>query len=69
MKLILCVCVCKCVMMCIGMCVCVCVVGMKGESGMDLYILPNVKLIATGKQPHSTGRSAWCFVTTQRWGG
>ena len=35
---------------------------------MDLYTLPNVKQIASGKQPHSTGRSAWCFVTTLRGG-
>ena len=33
---------------------------------MDLYILPNVKQIASWKQPHNTGRSAWCFVTTLR---
>ena len=33
-----------------------------------LYILPIVKQIASGKQPHSTGRSAQCFVTTQRGG-
>ena len=32
---------------------------------MDLYILPNVKQVTSGKQPHSTGRSAQCFVTTQ----
>ena len=25
---------------------------------MDVYTLPNVKQIASGKQPHSTGRSA-----------
>ena len=30
-------------------------------SGMDLYTLPNVKQIASGKQLHSTGRSAQCF--------
>ena len=30
----------------------------EGESGMDTYTLPNVKWIASGKQPHSTGRSA-----------
>ena len=30
---------------------------------MDIYTLPNVKSIASGKQPHSTGRSARCFVT------
>ena len=30
---------------------------------MDIYTLPNVKEIASGKQPHSTGRSAQCFVT------
>ena len=29
---------------------------------MDIYALPNVKPIASGKQPHSTGRSAQCFV-------
>ena len=40
----------------------------KLESGMDIYTLPNVKEIASGKQPHSTGRSAWCFVTTWRGG-
>ena len=26
---------------------------------MDIYTLPNVKQIASGKQPHSTGRSGW----------
>ena len=31
---------------------------------MDIYTLPNVKPIASGKQPHSTGRSARCLVTT-----
>ena len=35
---------------------------------MDIYTLPNVKPIASGKQPHSTGRSARCFVTTERGG-
>ena len=30
---------------------------------MDIYTLPNVKQIASGKQLHSTGRSAQCFVT------
>ena len=25
---------------------------------MDIYTLPNIKEIASGKQPHSTGRSA-----------
>ena len=34
------------------------------ESSTDIYALPNVKQIASGKQPHSTGRSARCFVTT-----
>ena len=34
------------------------------ESGMDIYTLPNVKQIASGKQLHSTGRSTGCFVTT-----
>ena len=31
---------------------------------MDIHTLPNVKQVASGKQPHSTGRSARCFVTT-----
>ena len=35
---------------------------------MDIYTAPNVKSIASGKQPHSTGRSARCFVTTERGG-
>ena len=35
---------------------------------MDIYMLPNVKQIASGKQPHSTGRSARGFVTTKRGG-
>ena len=35
---------------------------------MDIYTLPNVKQIASGKQPHSTGRSARGFVTTKRGG-
>ena len=35
---------------------------------IDLHILSNVKWIASGKQPHSTGKSAWCFVTTWRGG-
>ena len=35
---------------------------------MDIYTLPNVKSIASEKQPHSTGRSAQCFVTTWRGG-
>ena len=36
----------------------------KIPSGMDIYTRPNVKQIASGKQPHSTGRSARCFVST-----
>ena len=40
----------------------------RSESGMDIYTLPNVKQIASGKQPHSTGRSAGCFVSTYRGG-
>ena len=32
---------------------------------MDIYTLPNVKHIASGKQPHSTGRSAQCFCDHQ----
>ena len=38
------------------------------SSGMDIYTLPNEKQIASGKQPHSTGRSAQCFVPTKRGG-
>ena len=33
-----------------------------------MYTLPNAKSIASGKQPHSTGRSAPCFVTTWKGG-
>ena len=35
---------------------------------MDVYTLPKVKEIASGKQRHSTGRSARCFAMTQRGG-
>ena len=44
---------------------------MEGRRRMDIYTLPNVKEIASGKQPHSTGRSARCFVTAWGvgWGG
>ena len=35
---------------------------------MDICTLPNVRWIAGGKQPHSTGRSAPCFVTNWRGG-
>ena len=28
------------------------------------HIYTTKRKIASGKQPHSTGRSAWCFVTT-----
>ena len=40
----------------------------QSESSMDIYTLPNVKQLASRKQQHSTGRSARCFVTTQRGG-
>ena len=40
----------------------------QSESNIDLYTLPNVKQIASGKQQHSTRRSAQCFVTTYRGG-
>ena len=36
----------------------------RSESSIDIYTLPNVKEIASGKQLHSTGRSAWCLATT-----
>ena len=32
------------------------------------HIYTTKRKIASGKQPHSTGRSAQCFVTTQRGG-
>ena len=35
---------------------------------MDIFSLPNVKSIASGKQPHNTGGSARCFMSTQRGG-
>ena len=35
---------------------------------MYVYTLPNVKSIASEKELHSTARSAWCFVTTQKGG-
>ena len=34
---------------------------------MDIYTLPNVKQIASGKQPHSTGRSALLCVHLDGW--
>ena len=36
----------------------------RSESVAWTYTLPNVKQIASGKQLHSTGRSARCSVTT-----
>ena len=42
--------------------------GMNGEIRIDIYTLPNVKQIASGKQLHSTGRPARCLVTTWRGG-
>ena len=39
-------------------------VGMKWESSTDIYTLPNVKWMASGKLLHSPGRSAGCFVMT-----
>ena len=38
--------------------------GMKWESGMDIYTLPNVRRMAGEGQPHGAGGSARCFVTT-----
>ena len=38
--------------------------GMKGERNIDIYTLPNVKWMASGKLLHSTGRSDRCLVTT-----
>ncbi len=40
----------------------------KRERGMDIYTLPNVRYIASGKQPHRTGISAPGFVTAWRGG-
>ena len=34
---------------------------------MDIYTLPNVKQIASGKQLHSTGRSAQCLCPPMGW--
>ena len=36
----------------------------QSESSIDIYTLPNVKPLAGGKQQHSTGRLAQCFVMT-----
>ena len=36
----------------------------QSESSIDIYTLPNVKQLASGKQQHSTGRSARCFAMT-----
>ena len=36
----------------------------QSESSIDTYTLPNVKELASGRQQHSTGRSAGCFVMT-----
>ena len=41
---------------------------MNWEIRIDVYTLPCVKLIASGKLLHSTGRSARCSVMT-RWVG
>ena len=40
--------------------------GQSEREALDICTLPNVRYIASGKQPHSTGRSARCFVTTWR---
>ena len=40
----------------------------QSESSIDIYTLWNVKQIASGKQQHSTGRSAQCFAMTYRGG-
>ena len=41
----------------------------RSESSIDIYTLPNVKQLAGGKQQHSTGRSARCFVMMTYRGG
>ena len=38
----------------------------QSESSIDIYTLPNVKWLASGKQQHSTGRSPRCFAMTYR---
>ena len=37
---------------------------MKGESGMEAYTLPYVKLIANGKLLNDSGNSNWGYVIT-----
>ena len=41
-------------------------VGTNGESSPDVFILPSVKLIASGSLPYSTGSLAQCRVMTWR---
>ena len=38
------------------------------ESSIEIYALPYVKYIASGKLLHNTGSSAWCSVMTQMCG-
>ena len=42
--------------------------GISWEIRIDIYALPCVKYIASGKLLLSTGSSAWCSVMTQRFG-
>ena len=41
---------------------------MNCKSSIDIYTLPYVKQIASGKLLYNTGSPAWCSVTTQRGG-
>ena len=39
--------------------------GKNGDNSTEIYTLPCVKQIDAGKLWYSTGRTAWCSVTTQ----
>ena len=43
--------------------------GLSWEIGIDIYSLPCVKQVTSGKLPCSRGSSAWCSVMTSREGG
>ena len=43
-------------------------VGTNWETGIDMYTLPGVKHIASGKLVYRTGSSAWRSVMTERGG-
>ena len=41
---------------------------MDGENSTDIYTLPSVKQVSSWKLLYRRGRTAWCFVMTQRGG-